>query len=173
MSWMGIGRLASPRTETGRLGRSPGTKPRMGGINVLLRCNFEEVTALNHGAHAILSREGEEAWVVTAPPGSRSAVEALIPRLDGDLEVETLADQQEVALAISTIVDFLRDEMETSVLAMHPADEGAVAAYFDFAHALTVQGRVEEVGREMAAVIELVTGQQPTPEMVFTFQFPD
>jgi len=145
----------------------------MDGINVLLRCNFEEVTALNHGAHAILSRaEGKGVWVATAPPGSRSAVEALVPRLDGDLEVDTLADQQEVALAVSTIVDFLRDEMESTVLATHPADEGAVAAYFEFAHALSVQGRVEEVGREMAAVIELVTGQRPTPEMVVTFQFP-
>lgn len=130
--------------------------------------------ALNHGAHAFLSREEEGGGgAVVAPPESRSPVEALLLRLDGDLEVETLADQQELAQAISAIVDCLRSDMETAVLAMHPADEGAVAAYFEFAHALTVQTRIQEVGREMSAMIELVTGQEPTPEMAVTFQFPD
>jgi hypothetical protein len=144
------------------------------GRTVLLRCNFEEVMALNHGAHAFLSREDEGGGcAVVAPPESRAAVEALLHRLEGDLEVETLADQQGLSTAITAIVNCLRADMETAVLAMHPADEGAVAAYFEFAHALTVQTRIEEVGREMSAMIELVTGHEPTPEMALTFQFPD
>jgi hypothetical protein len=63
--------------------------------------------------------------------------------------------------------------MESMVLATHAADEDAVSAYFDFAHALTVAHRIEELGSEMEAVIELVTGETPSAEAVRSFRFPD
>jgi hypothetical protein len=141
---------------------------------VLLRCNYEEMTALAHGARAFLARdEGEEGGAVAAPPRSRAAVEALLPRLEGDMAVETLAVQRVIETALKAIVEYLHDEMDTAVVATHAADEGAVAAYFDYAHALTVLSRAREMGREMSGVIELVTGAQPTPEVALTFQFPD
>ena len=49
----------------------------------------------------------------------------------------------------------------------------AVAAYFDFAHSLSVLGRIQELGAEMEAMIELVTGAPATPEIAMDFQFPD
>ena len=58
-------------------------------------------------------------------------------------------------------------------MATHPADEGAVVAYFDFAHALSVQSRLAEVGREMEALIELVTGGPATDRLASEFVFPD
>jgi hypothetical protein len=48
-----------------------------------------------------------------------------------------------------------------------------VAAYFDFAHALSVQDRVRETGAEMVALIEVVTGRPATARVAATFLFPD
>ena len=48
-----------------------------------------------------------------------------------------------------------------------------MAAYFDFAHALSVAHRLEEMLTEMAALIELVTGEAPDAEAARTFRFPD
>ncbi len=63
--------------------------------------------------------------------------------------------------------------MEATVVASHPADEGAVSAYFDFAHGFTVAQRIREMASEMRALIELVTGAEPTAETERTFYFPD
>lgn len=141
---------------------------------MLLRCNYEEMTALAHGARTLLARDDEEeGGAVAAPPRARAAIGALLPRLVGDVPVDTLADQQVVETALSAIVEHLHEELDSAVLAAHAADEEAVSAYFDYAHALTVLSRAREMGREMSAVIELVTGSRPTPEVALTFQFPD
>jgi hypothetical protein len=63
--------------------------------------------------------------------------------------------------------------METTVVTTHAADEGAVAAYFDFAHGFTVAHRLRELAAEMEALIELVTGSPPTSDAVRSFRFPD
>ena len=55
----------------------------------------------------------------------------------------------------------------------HAADEAAVSAYFDFAHAFSVAGRIREMAAEMEDVIELVNGDTPSPEAARTFEFPD
>ena len=60
-----------------------------------------------------------------------------------------------------------------AVVTAHPADESAVDAYFEFAHVLSVARRLEEIADEMAALIELVTGEPVTAESVRGFQFPD
>ncbi len=140
---------------------------------MILHCNYEEVEALRGGARAILGQPGSSASAVLAPPESRARVEALLPRLVGDLSLSTLEELRGVRIAIDAIVEHLREEMESMVLATHAADESAVNAYFAFAHGFTVRHRVDEIAEEMEAIIGLVTGDSPSPEAVRTFRFPD
>jgi hypothetical protein len=141
---------------------------------VILPCNYEEVEALRGGARALLDRpSGSSSASVLAPSESRARVEALLPSLEGDLSLYTLADLYAVRIALDAIVEHLREQMEAHVLAAHAADEGAVNAYFAFAHAITVAARARELGEEMEAIVELVIGGSPSPETIRTFRFPD
>ena len=140
---------------------------------MILRCNYEEVRALKSGARSLLHGDVGISATVLAPSESRARVEALLPRLDGDLSLTTLQEARSAAMAVHAIVESLRAEMEAVVLATHAADEGAVAAYFDFAHALTVSNRLQEMAAEMEALIELVTGEAPNEAAVRSFRFPD
>jgi hypothetical protein len=63
--------------------------------------------------------------------------------------------------------------MDLTIMEAHPADENSVSAYFLYAHALTVLARLAEMGQEMEALIEIVTGAPATPEMAETFLFPN
>ncbi len=140
---------------------------------MILHCDFEELGALRQGAQAFLAREAGEGSFVAAPPEEAFLVEALLPRLSGDLAIRTLEEQRKLLKAVSAIVGTLREEMDLSILAAHPADEGAVASYFLFAHAYSVLGRLSEMGQEMEALIEVLTGAPPTPQAMRTFVFPD
>lgn len=140
---------------------------------MILDCNYEELRALKEGARVFLEAGAQEPCAVAAPPASRPQVEAFVPLLDGPIVIGTLREQQAVQGAVDAIVECLRAEMEALVTSTHPAAEGAVAAYFDFAHALSVQDRIQEAGAEMRALIELVTGGPATPEIAETFVFPD
>jgi len=140
---------------------------------VILHINYEEVRALQSGGRSLLDGESDAPSYVLAPPESRARVEALLHVLAGDLSVGTLAELRAVATAVDAIVEHLRVEMESVVLATHAADELAVAAYFDFAHGLTVACRLRDMAAEMKALIEVVTGHPADPEAVATFRFPD
>lgn len=140
---------------------------------MILHFNYEELTALRAGAEALLDREGEDGGGVLAPPEERARVQALLPRLQGDISLETLEELRAVKAAVDAIVASLRVEMESLVVTMHAADEGAVAAYFDFAHGFTVAHRIGEMASEMEALIELVTGSPASRETAQTFHFPD
>lgn len=100
-------------------------------------------------------------------------MQALLPRLEGDLSMGTLDEIQAVVLAVEAIVEHLRLEMETMVLSSHAADESAVAAYFDFAHALTVSHRLRDSYGEMEALVELMTGHPADAETRRSFRLPD
>jgi hypothetical protein len=100
-------------------------------------------------------------------------VAALVPLLDGDFSVTTVHEQRSLLHAIAIIVEILRVEMESLVAENHPAHEVAVSAYFDFAHAFSVKTRLYEVGLEMEALVELVTGGPVTDELARDFVFPD
>lgn len=139
---------------------------------MILHCNYEELGALREGARVLLGRSRGGGSPVAAPPEGRAEVEALLPRLTGDLTIETLAEQRRVARAVATIVERLKEEMDLFIILAHPADESAVAAYFLYGHALAVLARVTEMGQEMEALIEVVTGAPPTPETTRTFLFP-
>ncbi len=140
---------------------------------MIVHCNFEELTALKAGARQLLEEYGPEHGVIAAPPEERERVAALMPRLEGDFSVTTLAEQRSLLHAVAIIVEMLRVEMESMVAANHPAHEVAVSAYFDFAHAFSVQTRLHEVGLEMEALVELVTGGSVTDELARDFVFPD
>jgi len=140
---------------------------------VIVHCNFEELTALRVGAHQVLGGYAPERGLVAAPAEERGQVASLLPLLDGDFSIETLAEQRVLCGAVSVIVETLRLELETTVTATHPAHEGAVAAYFDFAHAFSVRSRLVEIGQEMTALIELVTEAPVTDEVAREFLFSD
>lgn len=140
---------------------------------MILHCNYEELNALKTGAKAILGGDPEGGSSVIAPPEERARVEALVPRLKGDLSLGTLADLVAVSAAVDAIVQSLRVEMEAVVVRTHAAHEGAVAAYFDFAHALSVSQRLRNMRDEMEALIEVVTGASADEETAKGFRFPD
>ena len=140
---------------------------------MILYCNYEEIQALRAGGRSFLEGEAGGAPCVLAPAECRSRVEALLPQLVGDLAVPSLAEARDLQMALDDIVEQLRAEMEAVVVATHPADEGAVAAYFDFAHALAVSHRLERLVGEMEALVELVTGEPADEEAALTFRFPD
>ena len=140
---------------------------------MILHFNYEELTALRAGAQVYLQGDSPAGGGVLAPPERRARVEALLPRLHGDISLSTLAELRVVLTAVEAIVELLRVEMESTVVALHPAAEGAVSAYFDFAHGFTVAHRIREMAVEMEALIELVTGSPPNDLTAETFQFPD
>lgn len=140
---------------------------------MILRCNYEEVAALEYGGRTLLAESEESEFWVVAPAPTRAAVQEFLGQLDGDVSIPTLQDQRRMERAVGAIVQVLRQEMERTVIATHPADEPAVAGYFDFAHALTVLSRLRQMGQEMRAIIEVMTGAPPTPEVERELVFPD
>ena len=140
---------------------------------MILHVAYEELSALRAGADVFLDGEGAATGRVLAPSESRARVEALQPLLHGDLSLSTLDELWGVQTAVTAIVECLRAEMVSLIVVMHAADEGAVAAYFHFAHAFIVSHRIGELASEMTALIELVTGSPPSNETARDFQFPD
>jgi hypothetical protein len=141
--------------------------------SVILYISYEEVRALRQGARSFLREDSSGPCAVAAPPAARAEVSALEERLVGDLGVGTLAEQRTVASAVGHIVECLRIEMETLVGETHPAHEGAVAAYFDYAHSLSVLQRLRDMGSEMEAMIEVMTGKPADLAAASAIHFPD
>jgi hypothetical protein len=141
---------------------------------VILHCNFEELRALASGAELLLAGCDESCGsVVAAPAEALAQVELLRPRLNESLSITTLAEQRAVRGAIALICEGLHERMEEKVLQYHPAHEEAVNLYFDYAHAIAVLSRLDEIGAEMSALIELMTGAAPTDTAASTVTFPD
>ncbi|HUP88012.1 MAG TPA: hypothetical protein VM100_01535 [Longimicrobiales bacterium] len=140
---------------------------------MILHCTFEELSALSAGGERVLADAGAATSVVVAPPEVIADVEALLPQLVGDVSIHTLAEQQSVARAVTFIVAELKQRMDALILDMHPADEYAVQAYFDYAHSLSVQDRVIRLGKEMTAIFQVMFGHLPTAEDARTFSVPD
>jgi hypothetical protein len=140
---------------------------------MILYISYEEVRALRLGARSFLGDETYGMCAVAAPPAARAEVTAFEERLVGDLDVDTLAEQRALVLALSSIVECLHVEMETLVGDTHPAHESAVAAYFDYAHSLSVLQRLRDMGSEMEAMIEVMTGSPVDGVAEASFHFPD
>jgi hypothetical protein len=139
---------------------------------MILTCNYEEITAVCHGARAYLEDKPTPEHPA-ADPVTLAAVESLLGSLGASVSLRTLSEQQEVEAALAAIVEYLRVEVDLRVLMAHPAAEESVVAYFDFAHALSVLGRVREIGEEMTALVEVMTGAPPDESSIDAFVFPD
>ena len=140
---------------------------------MIFRCNFEELNALRDGARSYLEADHDFKAAVAAPPEERMHVESVASRLTGDISLRTLGELDSIIRGVTAIVQRLRVEMETMVVATHPADEGAVAAYFEFAHSFSVLSRLSEMNEEMLALFELMNGRSVSPEDLGNFVFPD
>jgi hypothetical protein len=140
---------------------------------VILYCAFEELSALSAGAQRVLAEADDAAVIVAAPPQIVADLEALRPRLTGDLSVSTLAEQRSVARATAFILADLKQRMDVTIVDDNPASESSVQAYFEYANVLIFEDRLRRIGDQMVALIELMTGAAPTEETARTFAFPD
>ena len=139
---------------------------------MILHCNFEELAALTAAATRALERSAVPHGVM-APAQPLEELEALLPRLVGDITIESLAAHERIRRAVRALTDELRERMDATVLEQHPAAEDAVLAYFDYAHALSVLQRTDALGREMIALVEVLTGEPPASERAQRFTFPE
>jgi hypothetical protein len=141
---------------------------------VILSCNFEELRALASGAELLLEGErGSSTGMVAAPAEALVQVAVLLPRLNASLSIGSLSEQRWVRGAVGAICQNLHDRLDDKVVEYHPAHEEAVALYFDYAHAFAVLKRLDEMGVEMAGMIELITGARPTDQTAQSITFPD
>jgi hypothetical protein len=129
---------------------------------MILFCTYEELRAL--------ATVGESMLAGGAAAG-RARIERLLPRLTGDVSIDTLDDQRDVREAVANIVDDLRDRMDRQIVSRGPADEDAVSLYFDYGYSRTVLHRLDAMGSEMEALADLLTGGHP--EWAGSLTFPD
>jgi hypothetical protein len=138
---------------------------------MILHCSYEELTALDAGIERVL--EAAHAGGVAAPPEVLPDLEALAPRLVGDIAIDTLDDQASIQRAIEFLLAEARERTDDYILDEHPAAESAIRAYFEYANTLTVLDRLRRMGAEMRALIELKTGRSADDEAARRFAFDD
>ena len=119
---------------------------------MILHCNFEELKALSSASEAIIAHPA------AGMPDGVTMVEQLLPRLDADLSIDTLLDQRRVAAAVRFICGDLHRRLDERIIESSPADEDAVALYFDYGHSRTVLHRLDQMGAEMEAIADLIGG---------------
>lgn len=134
---------------------------------MILHCNFEELRALSAAIELMATEAGRYGAAVSAPPEGVAKVEQLLPRLTGDVSIETLDDQRRVREAVGILVADLHRRMDDKVLEFHPAHEEAVALYFDYAHGRTVLHRLDRMGAQMEAIIDLISGDRSAAGLSF------
>lgn len=141
---------------------------------MILHMDFEEVQALSSGVELVLAAlHSETGSAVIAPPEALADAESLRPRLTGDLSIDTLAEQRRIRRAVALVCDHLRERLESKVIEYSPGHEDAVHLYFDYAHVLTVLDRLDRMGAEMSAMIEVMTGRPVTDAAAATITFPN
>lgn len=139
---------------------------------MILSCNFEELRALASGAELLLAAEQRRGGgAVAAPSEALVRVGTLRDELDAPLDVPTLADQRVLHEALELISSHLRARMENTLIEFHPGHETAIHLYFDYGHSLGVLARLERIGDEMRAIIELMTGEAVTDEAAESISF--
>lgn len=137
---------------------------------MILRISFEEIRAVNSAVERMLG--GPLAGRVVAPPEALAELEGYVP-LEGDLSIETLGQQTRLLSAVDTVVAHLKRRMDAIIVDQYVGSDDAVNAYFDYANVLTLRARLEQVGREMAALITVMLDAAPSKEHADRIDFPD
>ena len=140
---------------------------------MILHCDFEELAALAAVARHGLAVAAGGASSFAHDHRAADDVEALLPRLTGDISIQSLEEQASVERALDFLLASARERSDQIILEQYVGAEDSVAAYFDFAYVLTVYERVRLMGIEMAALAELLTGHPVTAEAARHMQFPD
>lgn len=141
---------------------------------MILHFNYEELRALSSAIEFMVGDvHAGGSMAVAAPPETVALVENLLPRLTGDVSIETLEDQRRVRLAVGLVVDDLHRRMDDRIIEYYPAHEEAVNLYFDYGHSRSVLARLDGMGAEMQAILELISGGHPDPSLASTVTFPD
>ena len=139
---------------------------------MILHCTFEELRALASAGESVVSAaEAASAGAVSAPAEGVAKVEMLLPRLTGDFSIDTLDEQRRVRHAVSVIVNDLHSRLDQTIIEYNPAHEEAVALYFDYGHSRSVLHRLDLIGAEMEAMVDLITGGRP--DLGGSITFPD
>jgi len=125
---------------------------------VILHCNFEELRALMSASELIVAESHDHWGGVAAPPEGVVMVEQLLPRLTGDVSIDTLDDQRRIESAVSYIVRELHRRLDQKIVETSPGDEEALHLYFDYGHSRTMLNRLSLMGTEMSAIIDLIGG---------------
>lgn len=140
---------------------------------MILYLSFEELAALGSCAERVLLANTVSGHGIAAPPQLVADVEQFSQRLTGDIAITSLEDQRSLQLVVKALLDRSRAAMEEAVILQHAAAETAVAGYFEYAHVLTVSHRLTAIGEEMAAIVHLMTGDDPDSEGGRRFSFPE
>jgi hypothetical protein len=140
---------------------------------MILYLSFEELTALSAEAERVLAASQAARFGIAAPPAFLTEVEQFAQLLVGDVTVENLDQQRSMRRVVEHLLDRCRVRMDRLVLEQHAAAESAVAAYFDYAHVLTARQRLDEIGAEMTALVDVLTGEGAESETARRFEFPD
>ncbi len=134
---------------------------------MILHCNFEELRALLSASELIVAESHDQWGGVAAPPEGLVMVEQLLPRLTGDVSIETLDDQRRIEGAVSYIVSDLHRRLDQKIVETSPGNEEALHLYFDYGHSRTVLTRLNRMGAEMSAIIDLIGGSQAAAGITF------
>jgi hypothetical protein len=133
-----------------------GAAPVKGGL-VILHCDFEELQALDRGAELVLeARASRSPYLMLASDDAITRVEDLRPLLVGSISIADLPEVDAIQTAVQLISRTLLQMMQATVLEFHPAHEDAVGFYFDYAHVLGVEHRVNDMAAEMHALADLM-----------------
>jgi hypothetical protein len=127
---------------------------------MILHCDFEELQALDRGASLVLGMHADRSpLLVPVADEVLAQVEDLRPLLVGSIEVAEVADIDAIQAAVHLISRTLLQTMQARILELHPAHEEAVGLYFDYAHVLVVENRVNHMAAEMHALAELISSE--------------
>jgi hypothetical protein len=140
---------------------------------VILYLSFEELTALSAEAERVLGVDGASGGGIAAPPQFLAEIEQFARLLVGDVNVENLEQQRSMRRVVDHLLQRCRVRMDSSITEQHPAAEAAVAAYFDYAHVLAASDRLDSIGAEMTALVQVMTGEDPESESASRFSFPE
>ena len=121
---------------------------------MILHLSFEELRAIASAGELIVAGKSRDG--IAVPSDWADRVNALLPRLTGDLSIETLEDQRRVRDAVAGLVAEVHRRLDHQVIESHPGHEEAVALYFDYAHARGVLARLDRMGAEMEAIASLI-----------------